>query len=258
MRKVLYAAVALSLVACADEEKKEEVGVAANEAVAEPEAPGADVAELKEDLAKIVGAVRDRDVAGRRATCLKAVPKIEAMQVKTPDDKALTAVATDLLPMCVEMTETKKLLDKLANPPPSIQLTGAYAQFTRGDLVKTYKKAKRAAKRKQDPAPLCSEIRVLTDHFGSKKSKKTRRLVKKASKFCDGYAHLASARYHMRVVDKALQEGAMDALVSSCVHGVKELAHAPAGKLHDALEAKAQSQCVEAVAMQGMLRSDAT
>ncbi len=258
MRKVFYVAIALSVVACDDEEKKPEAAASAAEAPAEGEAAETDVSALKEDLATIVKAVRDVDVAGRRKACLATVPKIEARLKADPDNKKVSAVATDLLPLCVEMVETKKLLEKLANPPPSIQLSAAYAQFTHNDLKKTYRQAKRLAKRRQDPAKLCSEIRVLTDHLGSKKARKTKRLVRKAKKFCDGTAHVASARYHLRAAEQALKEGAMNTLVESCVYGVKELAEAPAGKLHAKLDAAAQEQCLEAVAMQGMLRSDAS
>lgn len=258
MRKLVYVSVALGLVACADEKKTEVAAAAAEAPKEEAAAAGVDVEGLKAKLATIVVAMRDKDVVARRAACLEAVPELESMLVASSHDKKVAAVGTDLLPLCPEITETKKLMEKLANPPPSIQLSAAYAQFTHSDLAKSFKQVKRIAKKKQDPAPLCSEIRVLTDHLGSKKAKKTKKLVKKASKFCNGYAHLASAQFHMRVVERAMAEEATAALVESCVHGVKQLAEAPAGKLHDKLDAEAKERCVEAVALQGMLRSGAS
>lgn len=254
MQKPILFAIALSLVACEDE--KTEAPAAAP---AEEVAVAADVEGLKASLATIVAAVRTEDLEARRAACLTAVPKLDEARAAAPDDKGVQAVETDLLPLCVEMVETKKLLAKLAKPAPTIELSAAYAQaFTHADLAKTFKKAKRLAKRKQDPAAACTEVRALTDHLGSKKRKKTRRLVAKAKKFCDGYAHLASARFHLRVADAAVAEGSTNTLVESCVHGVAELSASPAGKLHTKLEEKAKVRCVEAVALQGALRGDAT
>ena len=93
----------------------------------------------------------------------------------------------------------------MREPKANVQLSAAFAStFTHSDLKKTFKAAKRQAKRKQDPTKSCAEVKLLADTLGSKKSKKTRKLVKKAMAFCNGRAHLSAARFHLEAAKAAI------------------------------------------------------
>lgn len=257
MRALRIAVISLTLLACEEAKNEEEANVPADTGqAAAPEEKG-ELAALENDLADVVKAKRAGEDDARRKKCLEVEPKLTELRDAAKPDPKVEKLASQLASFCPEATETRRFMKKAAEPKPSLPaLSPALKKiFNAKNLKETLSKAKRAAKRKQDPKEHCDNALVTAKYLESKKriARKTKKLVKKAYAYCHGPGALASVRFRLRAAVAAEKDEKPVELSEHCAAAVATLVEAKAGKKRDRLEERVKTLCIEADAMKGML-----
>lgn len=256
MRGFRIAVVALTLVAC-DEAKNEEASAPADTGQAAAPEEKKEVSGLEAGLAEVVKAKRAGEDTARREKCLALEPKLAEAQEAAKSDPKVQKLASQIVSFCPEATQTRRFMTKAAEPKPHLpKLSPALKKiFTAKNLKKTLAKAKKAAKRKQDPKEHCDSAVVTAKYLESKKrmARKTRKLVKRTYAYCHGAGALASVRFQLRAAVAAKKDEKPVELSEHCTAAVATLVEARGGKKRDRLEARAKELCLEAYAMKAML-----
>jgi hypothetical protein len=256
MKRILVV-VALAC-ACAEGEQPT---AAADASAPQNEAASAkvDLKELEAAFSEIVVTKRAGDNSKRRDQCMVLEPKVAEKLEQHATDAKLQQFASQLSSYCPEAIETRKMMKKASEKEPPIPELSATmkSMFTEATLKTDLKKAKALAKKKGNPEEACKKIgltaRVVSEK--KKKNKKTKKLLKDATGFCEGPAVTSAIQFHLREAEKAEKADQPGPLSEHCTAALTKLASLKSAKSKGSLEESMKSLCREAYALKPMLDS---
>jgi hypothetical protein len=247
------------------------VGLACgNEEAAAPAAPDAggateatsskvDLKPFETAFSEIVQTKRTGDNTKRRDQCLAQEPKVSEAAEKHTTDPKLQQFVSQFAQYCPEAVEARKLMKKASEKGPAMpELSAAMkSMFTEASLKTDLKKAKAIAKKKGDPEESCKKIMLTTHVVGEKKkqTKKTKKLLKEATAFCEGSAIVAAIGFHLREAEKAEKADQPADLSAHCTAALTKMNSLKAGKSKPSFEESMKTVCREVYALKPMLDS---
>ncbi len=257
MRSILW--MGLLAFACSEAKEKPSEAVDAAGEAAQMDKGKSDLKELEAAFAEIVQTKRAGDSAKRRDQCIELEPKVAERLAANASDVKLQQFAQQLDSFCPEAIESRKLMKKAAEPePPMPELSPTMKRmFTASSLKADFKKAVQTAKKKGDPEEACKKIGITARVVGEskRKDKKTKKLLKSATAFCEGPAAIATVQFHLREAAKAEKADESGPLSEHCAAALARLMDVKPGKQRDRLDQEIKGLCREAYALKAMLDS---
>jgi hypothetical protein len=259
MKRIVVVVMVALAVACAEEQKQASAAADASAPETEAASSKVDLKELETAFSEIVVTKRAGDNSKRRDQCLALEPKVAEKVEQHATDAKLQQFASQLSSYCPEAIETRKMMKKASEKePPMPELSATMkSMFTEATLKTDLKKAKAVAKKKGNPEETCKKIGLTARVVGEKKkkNKKTKKLLKDATAFCEGAAVVAAIRFHLREAEKAEKADQPGPLSEHCTAALSRLTSVKSEKSKASLEESMKSLCREAYALKPMLES---